>query len=67
MNLNKEKKTIHRYQKLLCEAYSIGGGEEIEFIRNGHIYMYFTTTSLHNKTRFYRILISLKESSCYIP
>ncbi|WP_322219089.1 hypothetical protein [Bacillus thuringiensis] len=29
-------------KKLLSEAYSVGGGEKIGFIRNGHTYMYFT-------------------------
>ncbi|HDR4949083.1 hypothetical protein NPM06_24030 [Bacillus cereus] len=35
MNLNEELKTILRCKKLLSEAYSVGRGEEIEFIRNG--------------------------------
>ncbi|MFJ5746774.1 hypothetical protein ACQKNT_25145 [Bacillus cereus] len=43
MNLNEELKTIMRYRWLLSEAYSIGGGEEIEFIRKGNIYIYSMT------------------------
>lgn len=59
MNLNEELKTIIRCKKLLSEAYSFGGGEEIEFIRNGHTYMYFAVTSSYNVTRYYRIDESL--------
>ncbi|EOO23298.1 hypothetical protein ICM_05652 [Bacillus cereus BAG1X2-3] len=59
MNLNEELKTILSCKKLLSEAYSIGGGEEIESIRNGHIYMYFAITSPYNETRYYRIDDSL--------
>ncbi|MCU5651658.1 hypothetical protein OCB00_26325 [Bacillus cereus] len=55
MNLNEELKTILRFKKLLSEAYSVGGGEEIEFIRNGRKYMYFAITSPYNETRYYRI------------
>ncbi|MBG9830645.1 hypothetical protein [Bacillus thuringiensis] len=55
MNLNEELKTILRCKKLLSEAYSVGGGEEIEFIRNGRKYMYFAITSPYNETRYYRI------------
>lgn len=62
-------KTILRCKKLLSEAYSVGGGEEIEFIRNGHIYMYFAITSPYKETRYYRIddSLSLKAISGYIP
>ncbi|OJD89584.1 MULTISPECIES: hypothetical protein [Bacillus cereus group] len=59
MNLNEELKIILRYKKLLPEAYSIGGDEEIKFIRNGHIYMYFAITSPYNETRYYLIDDSL--------
>ncbi|HDR6289140.1 TPA: hypothetical protein QCU33_005256 [Bacillus cereus] len=59
MNLNEELKTILRCKKLLSEAYSIGGSEEIEFIRYGHRYIYFAITSQYNKTRYYRIDDSL--------
>ncbi|MEB4843066.1 hypothetical protein P5G86_24050 [Paenibacillus jamilae] len=43
MNLNEELKTILRYIGLLSEAYPVGGGEEIEFIRKSHIYIYSMT------------------------
>jgi hypothetical protein len=59
MNLNEESKTILRCKQLLSEAYSIGGGEKIEFVRNGHRYMYFAITSPYNETRYYRIDDSL--------
>lgn len=59
MNLNEELKTIIRCKKLLSEAYSIGGSEEIEFICNGHRYMYFAISSPYNETRYYRIDDSL--------
>ncbi len=55
MNLDEKLKTILRCKKLLSEAYSVGGGEEIEFIHKGHIYMYFAITSPYNETRYYRI------------
>ncbi|OTY24680.1 hypothetical protein BK732_07465 [Bacillus thuringiensis serovar navarrensis] len=59
MNLNEELKTILRCKKLLSEAYSVRSGEEIEFIRNGHTYMYFAITSPYKETRYYRIDESL--------
>ncbi|WP_305927810.1 hypothetical protein [Bacillus mycoides] len=59
MNLNEELKTILRSKKLLSEAYSVGGGEEIEFIRTGHTYMYFAIISPYKETRYYRIDDSL--------
>lgn len=59
MNLNEELKTILRCKQLLSEAYSIGGGEKIEFVRKGHRYMYFAITSPYNETRYYRIDDSL--------
>jgi hypothetical protein len=59
MNLDEKLKTILRCKKLLSEAYSVGGGEEIEFIHKGHIYMYFAITSPYNETRYYRIDESL--------
>ncbi|MBJ8056089.1 hypothetical protein JDS87_30550 [Bacillus cereus] len=55
MNLNEELKTILRCKKLLSEAYSVGGDEEIQFICNGHAYMYFAITSPYKKDRHYRI------------
>jgi hypothetical protein len=55
MNLNEELKTILKCKKLLSEVYSVGGGEEIEFIRNGHTYMYFAITSPFKETCYYRI------------
>ncbi|MEI5871324.1 hypothetical protein WBS46_27925 [Bacillus albus] len=59
MNLDEKLKTILRCKKLLSEAYSVGGGEKIEFIHKGHIYMYFAITSPYNETRYYRIDDSL--------
>jgi hypothetical protein len=59
MNLDEKLKTILMCKKLLSEAYSVGGGEEIEFIHKGHIYMYFAITSPYNETRYYRIDESL--------
>ncbi|BCD32987.1 hypothetical protein PDQ69_24240 [Bacillus cereus group sp. Bc062] len=59
MNLDEKLKTILRCKKLLSEAYSVGGGEKIEFIDKGHIYMYFAITSPYNETRYYRIDESL--------
>ncbi len=43
MNLNEELKTLLGYRWLLSEAYSIGGGEQIEFIRKDRIYIYSMT------------------------
>lgn len=55
MNLPKELDTILNCKNLLTEAYSIGGGEEIEFIRTGHTYMYFAITSPYKDTRYFRV------------
>ncbi|EOO23426.1 hypothetical protein ICM_05597 [Bacillus cereus BAG1X2-3] len=59
MNLTEELTTILRCKKFLSEAYSVGGGEEIEFIRKCHIYMYFAINLPYNETRYYRIDDSL--------
>lgn len=55
MNLTKELDVILNCKKLLAEAYAVGSGEEIEFIRSGHTYMYFAITSPYKQTRYFRI------------
>lgn len=55
MNLTKELEIILNCKKLLAEAYSVGGVEKIEFLRNGHTYMYFAITSPYQETRYLRL------------
>ncbi|MEK7019849.1 hypothetical protein [Bacillus sp. FSL R9-9410] len=55
MNIENELEIILRCKKLMSEAFSFGGGEQIEFIQKGNKYMYFATTSPYKETRYYRI------------